>query len=433
MVTGKIREIEHPTVPEIYDFKKDSDFPMIAKKDFYKELRLRGYHYNGGFRAVRKARSDGLYGQVEWQYNWVTFMDAMLQIQILGTDSRTLLLPTKIRKLRINGNHHFDLMSKMDPENRVFDVYVDREYDRIVAGGIELTGLHASPVQRRRPPGIPVLEKYEFLPHLPAPAVSLSNAVRICVQLALDNIAILKVKVVEVDTDGRNTVLDKFSEAIEDLPVITGEYLYLTDRKTETIPGVHAENGKLSTQTNTHFVVVRGICGPTNEEAIKTAARVLVDNGFLLVRERPTTNISNLKLPEEFRLVMVIPIDNNEEVFLLLQKLSKKLQIEPTVIKVSDSDKNFEWLAQVQAAIGSKAPVVVYSFNEQLNGLIGLVNCLRKEPDGNLVTCFYIDDKKAPAFDLTDPFYAAQYAQGLAINVYRQVSECPQPNKNDHD
>lgn len=422
-MTGKIREVEYPTVPEVYDFKKESDFPMISKKDVYKELKLRGYHYNGSFRAVRNARSDGLYGQVEWEYNWVTFMDAMLQIQILGTDSRTLLLPTKIRKLRINGIHHFDLMSKMDPENRVFDVYVDREYDRIIAGGIELTGLHASPVQRRRPPGIPVLEKYEFLPHLPSPAVSPMNAARICVQLALDNIPMLKVKMIEVDTDGRNTVLDKFNEAIEDLPVITGEYLYLTDRKTENIPGIHAENGKLSTQSNTHFVVVGGICGASNAEAIQTASKVLVPNGFLLVRERPTTNISNLKLPEDFRLLMVIPIDTNEEVFLLLQKLSTKLQIPPAIVQVSESDKSFEWLAQVQAAIGSRTPVVVYSFNEKLNGLIGLVNCLRKEPEGNLVTCFYIDDKKAPPFNLADPFYAAQHAQGLAINVYRQVSE----------
>ncbi|KAH8409664.1 hypothetical protein KR222_001306 [Zaprionus bogoriensis] len=419
VVTGKIREIEYPTVPEVYSFEKESDFPMVAKKDFYKELKLRGYHYNGSFRAVKKARSDGLYGQVEWNYNWVTFMDAMLQIQILGTDSRTLLLPTKIKKLRINGVHHFDMMSKMNQEDRVFDVYVDREYDRIIAGGIELTGLHASPVQRRRPPGIPVLEKYEFLPHLPAPAMSLSNAARICVQLALENITMLKVKLVEVDTDGRATVLDKFYKAIEDLPVITGEYLFLTDQKT-SIPGIHAENGKLSTQSNTHFVVIGGVCGTGNEEAILSAPKVLVDGGYLLIRERPTTNISSLKLPEDFHLLAVIPIDNNEEVLLLLQKTSRKLQIPPTVIQVSDSDKNFEWLAQVQAALATRSPVVVYSFNENLNGLIGMVNCLRKEPDGNLVTCFYIDDEKAPAFNLADPFYATQLAQGLAINIYRQ-------------
>ncbi|XP_062126451.1 fatty acid synthase [Drosophila sulfurigaster albostrigata] len=419
VVTGKIREIESPTIPEVYHFKQESDFPMVSKKDFYKELKLRGYHYNGAFRAVKSARSDGLYGQVEWNYNWVTFMDAMLQIQILGTDSRSLLLPTKIRKLRINGVHHFDLMTKMDPENRVFDVYVDHKYDRIVAGGIELTGLHASPVQRRRPPGIPVLEKYEFIPYLPAPELSLSNAARLCVQLALENIAVMKVKLVEVDTDGRDTVLGKFTEAIEDLPVITGEYMYLTDRKIEEIPAIHVENGKLSALSNYHFVVAGGICGELNEDVIQNAQKVLVDNGYLLIRERPTTNLANLKLPEQFRLITVIPLDNNEEVYLLLQKISKKLQIQPTVVKVSDNDSSFEWLNQVQSAISIKSHVVAYAFKEKLNGLVGLVNCLRKEPDGNLVTCFYIDDPRAPEFDLADPFYASQYSLGLAFNIYR--------------
>ncbi|XP_068156554.1 fatty acid synthase [Drosophila tropicalis] len=423
VVTGIIREIENPTIPEVYHFQKESDFGMVSKKDFYKELKLRGYHYNGAFRAVHKARSDGLYGQVEWNYNWVTFIDAMLQIHILGTDSRTLLLPTKIRKLRINGVHHFDLMTKMDPENRIFDVYVDHKYDRVIAGGIELIGLHASPVQRRRPPGIPVLEQYEFLPYMPTPKMSIANAARVCVQLALENVPTLKMKLVEVDTDDRATVLTDFLDAIEDLPVITGDYMFLTNKKLEDIPNIHIENGKLSTQSNCHFVVVGGFEGETTSDLIDTAQKVLVDNGYLLIKEKTVTNIANLKLPEQFRLITVMPIDNeNEEVFLLLQKVSKKLQLQPTVIRVSDTDKNFEWIAQVQSAISTKTPVVLYSFNEKLNGLVGLVNCLRKEPDGNLVTCFFIDDKSAPEFDLSAPFYSTQLSLGLAINIYRKGS-----------
>ncbi|XP_002137899.4 fatty acid synthase [Drosophila pseudoobscura] len=419
VVTGLIRETESRTVPEVYHFQKESDFPMVSKKGFYKELKLRGYHYNGAFKAVHKARSDGLYGQVEWNYNWVTFMDAMLQIQILGTDSRTLLLPTKIRKLRINGLHHFDLLTKMDPENRFFDVYVDRKFDRIVAGGIELVGLHASPVQRRRPPGIPILEKYEFLPFLPSPAVSLANAARICVQLALENNSSLKMKLVEVDTDGRNTILNEFLEAIEDLPVITGDYMFLTSRKVDDIPGIHIENGSLSTQSNCHFIVCGGVCGDLNKDVIETAKSVLTDSGYLLIRAQSNIDKVHSEVSDQFRMITIIPIEDNEEAFILLQKAPKNLQIEPVVVKVSENDKMFEWIAPIQSALSSKTPVVLYSFNEELSGLIGLVNCLRKEPDGNLVKCFFIADKTAPAFNLADPFYSAQHSLGLAINIYR--------------
>ncbi|KAM7359337.1 fatty acid synthase 3 [Cochliomyia hominivorax] len=420
VVTGRISEIENPTVPKVHTFKEKSDFPMIAKKDFYKELKLRGYHYNGSFQAVKEARSDGHYGKVEWKYNWVTFIDAMLQIHILGTDIRNLLLPTKFRKLRIYGLHHFNLLTNMDPENRVFDVYVDHQSNRIVAGGIELVGLEASAVQRRKPPGVPVLEKYNFLPHFPSPAVNISDAARICVQLALENTPTLKMKFVEVDTDGRLPIVSNFFDSIEDLPAVTGDYIFLSSQTLTDVPGaIHIENGKLSTQSNCNFIIVGGLGGKLNEEAIKTAYKSLTENGYLVVRECTTSNINNLIVPEHFNMLAVIPNENNEEVILLLQKINKKFNMEPLIIEVNDTDHEFQWLTQIQQAIANKTSVIVYAFNQKLNGLIGLVNCLRKEPDGNLVTAFFVDDSSAPPFSLNDPFYGNQYALRLAINVYK--------------
>ncbi|KAH8255859.1 hypothetical protein KR032_009533 [Drosophila birchii] len=415
VVTGIIRETENSFIPEVYYFKEETEFPMISKKDFYKELRLRGYHYNGAFRAVDSARSDGLFGKVEWNYNWVTFMDAMLQIHILGTDSRTLLLPTKIQKLRINGVHHFDLMTKMDSENRIFNVYVDHKFNRIVAGGIELVGLHASPVQRRRPPGIPVLEKSIFLPYSMSCSLSLKNAARVCTQLTLENNPVSKMKLVEVDTDGRKTVLSHFIESIEDLPIITADYILFTPQKLEDIPGVHVENGNLSSQTNCHFI----ICGEYNLSLIEAAKKSLVENGFLLIREKAKSNNKPLEMCEHFRSITVIPIENNEETFVLLQKTQQKLKIQPITIKVPHDHKTFKWVSLLQSAINAKTPVIVFSFNEDFSGVIGLVKCLRKEPDGNLVRCFFIDDKSAPEFDLNNQFYLEQLELGLAFNIYR--------------
>lgn len=424
VVTGRISEIENPTIPKVYEFKKKSNFPTVLKKDFYKELKLRGYHYTGAFQAVKEARADGLYGKVEWIYNWVTFMDAMMQIHILGTDSRSLLLPTKIRKLRIWGLHHFNTMANMDPDNRFFDVYVDHKNDRIVAGGIELIGLHASPVQRRRPPGIPVLEKYQFLSHFPSPPLSASDAVRSCVQIALENSPMLKIKIVELDTDGRQPLIVNFLESVEDLPVVTGDYLFLSNQTLDELPPiVHVENGNLSTQTNCNFVVVGGLGGDANETAIKTAAKSLTDNGYLVVRERTTSNIDSLVIPENYTMIAVFPLDNNEEVILLMQyKSIKKINLDPQLIQVSASDTEFGWVSLAQQAINSETPAVLYAYNEKHNGLIGLVNCLRKEPNGNLVTCYFIDDVDAPVFSLADPFYSNQHSLGLAINVYRHVS-----------
>uniref|UniRef100_A0A1A9W883 Fatty acid synthase n=1 Tax=Glossina brevipalpis TaxID=37001 RepID=A0A1A9W883_9MUSC len=421
VVTGRITEMERPSPPEVYEFIVESDFPNLCQKDFYKELKLRGYHYNGSFRAVREARGDGLYGKIGWNYNWVTFIDAMLQIQILGTDSRTLLLPTKIEKLRLYGLHHMNLLTAMDPENRVFEVYVDRKYDRIISGGIEIVGLHASAVQRRKSPGIPVLERYQFVSHFPAPAFSLQDAIRICVQLALENSTVTKIKAVEVDTDGRYPIIENFMEAIEDLPVVTGDYLFLSSQTPEDISKVvHVENGKLFTQKNCHFIIIGGLCGEMNELSVTQAPKCLVERGYLVVRNNNSSGTSNLQIPIDFKMVAELPVENTDEVILLLQYRGlKKFALEPAVVEISDSDKELMWLLQVQQSINNKTPTIVYAHNEKLNGLIGLVNCLRKEPDGHLITCFFINDERAPAFNINEPLYAAQYALGLAINVYQ--------------
>lgn len=42
-----------------YEEKNDSEILPLNAKDFYKELRLRGYHYKGLFKNVTYANSDG--------------------------------------------------------------------------------------------------------------------------------------------------------------------------------------------------------------------------------------------------------------------------------------------------------------------------------------------------------------------------------------
>ncbi|KAL9897232.1 fatty acid synthase-like [Glossina fuscipes fuscipes] len=420
VVSGRITEIERPSLPEVYDFIEESDFPTLCHKDFYKELRLRGYHYSGRFKPVKEVRGDSLCGKIAWNNNWVTFIDAMLQMQILSTDSRTLLLPTNIRKLRICGRHHVDLVTKMGPENHVFDVYVDRKHNRIVSGGIEIVGLHASPVQRRKSPGIPILERYQFVSHFPAPAFSIKDAVRICVQLALENSTMLNIKTVEVDTDGRLPIIENFVEAVEDLPLITGDYVFLSNQVLEDIPKVvHVEDAKLLTQKNCHFIII-GPCGELNELALTQAAKSLEERGYLVVRINNSSGKINLKIPNDFKMIAELPVENTSEVILLLQyKGSKAPSLEPIVVEVSNCDKQLTWITQLQKCINNKTPTIVYTYNQKLNGLIGLVNCLRKEPDGQLITCFFINDKSAPAFNINEPFYATQYALGLAVNVYQ--------------
>lgn len=74
VVTGFITEVEKPLPLTKLRPLSPSEYPLMTERDFYKELRLRGYHYSGAFRSVTQARGDGLYGKVKWDLNWISFM-----------------------------------------------------------------------------------------------------------------------------------------------------------------------------------------------------------------------------------------------------------------------------------------------------------------------------------------------------------------------
>lgn len=69
--------------------------------------------------------------------------------------------------------------------------------------------------------------------------------------------------------------------------------------------------------------------------------------------------------------------------------------------------------------VAKKTPTLVYAQKENISGILGLVNCIRKEPNGINLKCVFIDDPNAPAFDISCPFYKYQMEKDLCMNVYR--------------
>jgi len=120
VVTGTVRiptNIENEKISANLAKYVDDEEEM-STKDIYKELRLRGYQYTGVFRGLRSASVTGSNGHIIWTSNWVAFMDNMLQLLILGKNTRSLLVPTRIRKLIIDPKYHIQLIKDDPIENR---------------------------------------------------------------------------------------------------------------------------------------------------------------------------------------------------------------------------------------------------------------------------------------------------------------------------
>lgn len=421
VATGIIRKNPVLSEPRPINVKMVESVTSLKKKDFYKELKLRGYHYNGDFQGVQMSYSDGSCGEIKWVNNWVTFIDCMLQISIIGHDSRSLMLPTRIRLLRIYADYHQTILDRKPGSD--IPVFLSKQQERIVAGGVEIYGMEANTVQRRRAPGDPVLEKYSFISHLPATKLLVTDAARCCVQLVLETQPTSDLSVLEINEENncQRFIINDLLKAIEELPLITGSYTVLhTGQETSKekidlgeITQVYRNENKQDLEST--IVVVSNLNNDIDFLLATTAS-----NGFIIYKSTEAFDSNEFITPHGLMIIAVFPTDL--ETFVLLRKMESCPNLKDIeFIEIISSDQEFKWISRIQKSIEYNKSVMLVAQNDSFNGILGLVNCLRKEPDTKNITCILIDDPDAPSFNPEIPLYAEQLKLGLAINVFRKV------------
>lgn len=123
----------------------------------------------------------------------------MLQMVVVGLSGRSLRLPTRIRSVCVDPLVHVGKVCKFSEDKQGLfdylfysqnwfeqhfvhhvslissgiDVHVNRCLDTIVAGGVQICGLHATVAPRRQQQqNSPVLEEFVFVPHVEAKCLS---------------------------------------------------------------------------------------------------------------------------------------------------------------------------------------------------------------------------------------------------------------------
>ncbi|XP_034946083.1 fatty acid synthase [Chelonus insularis] len=407
---------------------------VMQSKDVYKELRLRGYHYNGLFRSINCATTNGTRGKITWANNWVAFMDNMLQMQILGMDSRGLFVPTGIQKLVIDTKMHLNQIRAMPDDMKEFQVYCDKTLDLIIAGGVEIRGLKASAIARRKPGGEPVLESYKFIAHRDQTEVSLKEAIRIATHLALENHQGIRIKALEhlgvnEKYSVQDLILSSISNVLEDIPLIQADLnIVLSTENPFTENDVPSkinitEVKKLPPETNALLLVGRNLLFNEKNTILTELLLSVKDGGFILTLE--SMNIQDCdEVTKKHNLDIILEKVVNNSTFLLLRKRDK---LPKRSVIVNIKHNTFSWVdelkdtlkTEVERESGSGARIIIVSEKNFESGLLGLVNCLRKEPGGEMIRGVLIQDEKAPDFSLLLPLYTNQLKLDLAVNVLR--------------
>lgn len=428
------RPLELPAAP-------CAPYPVLRHDEFYRELRLRGYQYGADFRAVQDARADGQTGRIRWSMNWVAFMDGMLQIGILAHDTRALMLPTRIQRVRIFPAEHAQRVQKAaaaiggrdetDTAQLLCDVRLSRELNVIQAGGVEIHGLVTNAVARRKTAGELVLEEYLFVAYCDASGLALDDAVRVCVQLVLENqpqCAVLRALEVRPQCAGKPLLLAAVDEILAQMPVIVGQLAVLcADPMPSGEPQcdhqLDVRQGRLVEQSNLHLVISGAVSDLGDVDFWRAAEQSLTDGGFVLARVphchavRPTgfNVISRLAIAEE----------DGGDCLVLWRKISKAAP-DPAyhIVDISNAGDSVEWLDELKAAAAvPDNRVLLLAQSDRRSGIVGLVNCLRRELlDAQPVRCVFVDDERPAGFVAGETFYAEQLRLDLAMNVFKDVS-----------
>ncbi|KYM97760.1 Fatty acid synthase [Cyphomyrmex costatus] len=433
VVTGTVYETSNPELEMTSTdlLWENSEKEFMTVRDIYKELKLRGYQYNGWFRGLKSSSISGKKGHIIWRQNWVTFVDSMLQMNILEHDTRDLYVPTSIQKLVINPMLHDRKLQDANHDVEELQVQVYKEIDVIIAGGVEIQGLKLTQITRRKLAQNAVIEENTFVAHCDRAKVSLNEAIWMSAQLALEDHQIVKVKAVELVEDNDDVSLECLSSTLlvktfQDIPLIQTNITLLTSpnrfNPANLSQNISIENLKKSFKNELdNALIVAGFNLLTKEHtALKRLLSFLREGGYLLTREKCEV-IDYKKYLQQYELNVILEKRTDKEMIVLLKK---KVYVKERIIVYINND-NFDWLENLKPLVRDEnkldknSRIIIVGERDFECGLLGFINCLRKEPGGEFVRGVLVQDEEASKFSLKDPFYVQQLDKDMTINVLR--------------
>lgn len=445
-VSGKIyvpEDIEMEQLP-LDPLEQDKSGLQLKTNDIYKELRLRGYDYAGKFRGVTESDSKAVTGKLQWEENYVSFIDTMLQFSILGKDLRELYLPTRIERAVFDPTKHQEIIETLKETKQDIPVYMYKDINVIKSGGIELRGLKASLAPRRSgTQSLPILERYAYVP-LKNNNHDLSKdadharlqAVAVATHLAFENSSgALKVKVADVveSKNAESALAQAIQTTIESEPTLASDVAIVTNQPTDAYVQAVGDSGirivakdpsSGPVETNNHLIIGYDVVQRVNAtivlENLKASAR---EDGFVLLEENVVgyDEAKATKLFTSLNMATVSIQRAANKYYVLLRPLIDITTRNKTIVLITE--KHYTWVEELKTALTNAEKdntyVYVVGQGEEMLGAVGFLNCIKNENGGKFARLVFIQDTKAEKFSFTSKFYLEQLNKDLISNVYK--------------
>lgn len=349
-VTGKIFKSENPEKDQlnnlsiIQNIKNEPELLNLNKSDIYKDLRLRGYDYNGLFQGIISSDNRGNIGELLWNNDWISFMDTMLQYSILGGNSRDLYLPVRLQYAAINPILHNEILNNTinndNDDKSLFKVYSYKNINVVKSGGIEIRGMKASLASRRQQiQSNPKHERYVFVPYentqllVEDPTKSRLHALTVMLQTVVENLNVLKIKGIE--DAGERSAESLLSPIIMDIllsePGMSADiqvatttpdiYTTFLDQSNIKICNGSKDSSKTIIGQDLHIVIAADILSNDNKLAMNNLSLSIKNGGFIILEETGNIQKSILNINNDTELVVVGIQICTGKTYILLKKL----------------------------------------------------------------------------------------------------------------
>ena len=404
LCTGKARAADSLNFDHDYlndELVNDKNSIILDRLQFYKEIRIRGYEYGKRFQCVEKINSNGTMSIVQYNDNWVTFLDSILQIFVLSNNDAKLHLPVGFEWLKVSPNNieiFLSSSSSLSASNSYFKVYHNRNLKLInIRDCFEMKYLtHVAPRSIFKKPELewhmftPFDRKINRFPKF----FNLNLKKLIMNEFESGLISIHENKVAEFQnilywSRQGGTVRKSIRQLIEN--IFTKDHYKLN---TITI-----ENDKSVENYSVDLILIDSIS--LSKNIIFKFKSLLANNGFVLaiidlisfyILEESLKTSSNQDISH---MTIVSKLILNDHIaVVLLKKIVKQIK-DQTFVYIETH--LFEWIDELKNKLkviqnrpeGHNLWLVTNDCHS--NGIIGLINCLRREPGGHRVRCILQD------------------------------------------
>ena len=227
---------------------------------------------------------------------------------------------------------------------------------------MELRGLKASAITRKKPSGEPVLEEYRFVPYQDKVETSLPEIAKLVAEISLENQLGIKVKTIEfieeADEVPINALLSPLlSASFGDEPLVQADINIVCEnvklKDTSDLPAnvVVADLKKVNSDANALLVVGHRLLSKSREANLNLLLSALKGDGFLLTRE-VISELGNIETTvQEKRLHIILEKKYKNEAFILLRKFESLPKNISVIVVKNDS---FNWVEDMRKVMSEE-------------------------------------------------------------------------------